>query len=278
MSAAEYDLPSPAGAPSWISLAQNVFSEMNSRWDMTSCKGGLKWKISSSSAGYDYKSTIANGLFFQLGARLARFTGNTDYSNMATQVFEWVQSVGLIDNDYNVYDGTDDTIGCSAVDHDMWSYNVGAFLYGSAVMQSFTNDPTWATRTSGLLSASSHFFNSNVMLETKCEMAGTCDTDQLSFKAYLSRWLAATSVLLPQYQAQIAPLISASAGGAVASCSGGPDAQTCGTKWFTDDWDGTSGVGQQMSALEVVHGLLAGSTPPPRAAASRRRVMRRFVA
>jgi mannan endo-1,6-alpha-mannosidase len=39
MSAAEYGLPSPAGAPSWISLAQNVFNEFESRWDMTRCNG-----------------------------------------------------------------------------------------------------------------------------------------------------------------------------------------------------------------------------------------------
>ena len=124
MSAAEYGLPSPAGAPSWLSLAQNVLSEIRERWDTTSCHGGLKWQISSSSPGFDYKNSISNGLYFQLAARLAKSTGNPDYVTEAERVFDWVQSVGLIDDKYNVYDGTDDTKGCTSVDHDQWSYNV----------------------------------------------------------------------------------------------------------------------------------------------------------
>lgn len=41
MTAAEYSFPSPAGAPSWISLAQNVMGQFQSRWDMTRCNGGM---------------------------------------------------------------------------------------------------------------------------------------------------------------------------------------------------------------------------------------------
>lgn len=147
MSAAEYGLPSPAGAPSWLSLAQNVFSDLHDRWDTTSCDGGLKWQILACAAGYDYKNSISNGLYFQLGARLAKFTGSAAYITEAEQVFEWVQSVRLIDDKYNVYDGTDDTKACTSVDHDQWSYNVGVYLYGSAVLQALTNDPKWVTRT-----------------------------------------------------------------------------------------------------------------------------------
>lgn len=41
MTAAEYGFPSPAGAPSWLSLAQNVMGAFQSRWDMTRCNGGM---------------------------------------------------------------------------------------------------------------------------------------------------------------------------------------------------------------------------------------------
>lgn len=267
MAAAEYNLPCPAGAPSWLSMAQNVFSDLHERWDTTSCNGGISWQILSNAAGYSYKNSISNGLYFQLGARLAKFTGAAEYVSECEQVFEWVQSVGLIDGKYNVYDGTDDMQGCKSVDHDQWSYNQGVWLYGSAVMQALTNNATWATRTSGLLAATSTFFQGNIMAET-CEQAGSCNVDQLSFKAYLSRWLAATSVEIPSLQPTIAPLLSASAGGAVASCAGSPNSQTCGTKWFTNGWDGSSGAGQQLAALEVVQGLLAsGSAVPQRRSA-----------
>lgn len=97
------------------------------------------------------------------------------------------------------------------------------------------------------------------MQETRCEPSGTCNVDQLSFKAYLSRYMAATMAVLPSTQGVILPLLKSSAGGAAASCGAGPDASTCGTKWNIDNWDGTMGVGQQLSGLEVVHGLLATS-------------------
>lgn len=98
-------------------------------------------------------------------------------------------------------------------------------------MQALTNDPKWVARTNGLLAATGTFFQNNVMAE-ECEQAGTCNVDQLSFKAYLSRWLAATSALLPSTARTIMPLLWASAGGAVASCADGPGSATCGTKWF----------------------------------------------
>jgi mannan endo-1,6-alpha-mannosidase len=259
MSAAEYNLPT-TGTP-WLSIAQNVHGEMVSRWDTTSCSGGLKWKISPGADGYDYKSTISNALFFQLSARLYRATGDQSYADWATKIFLWCRSVNLIDRDtWAVYDGTDDTLQCKQVDHDEWSYNVGVFLYGSAIMQTLSPDPLWNTRTQGLLGATQHFFTAaGIMQETRCEPSGTCNVDQLSFKAYLSRYMAATMAVLPSTQAVILPLLKSSAGGAAASCGAGPDASTCGTKWNIDKWDGTMGVGQQLSGLEVVHGLLATS-------------------
>jgi mannan endo-1,6-alpha-mannosidase len=256
MSAAENNLPT-TGEP-WISIAQNVQGEMVSRWDTTTCGGGLKWKISPSADGYDYKNSISNALFFQLSVRLFRATGDQMYSEWAEKIFKWCRTVNLIDQDsWAVYDGTNDLLQCKQVDHDEWSYNVGVFLYGSAIMQSLSTDPVWATRTEGLLKATSHFFANNVMQETRCEPSETCDVDQLSFKAYLSRYMAATMAVLPSTQSTIMPLLQSSADGAVASCSAGPDASTCGTKWTIDTYDGTMGVGQQLSGLEVVHGLLA---------------------
>jgi mannan endo-1,6-alpha-mannosidase len=279
MSAAEYGLPTPAGAPSWLALAQNVHNEFVSRWDTTRCNGGMKWKIQANADGYHYKSSIANGVFFQLSARLAKFTQDPKYADWASKSFAWMQSVGLIDKNYNVFDGTDDSkgTGCVDVDHDQWSYNVGIFLYGSAVMQAYTGNSTWADRTNGLLKATGTFFDGNVMFESKCEKAGTCNVDQLSFKAYLSRWLVATSIAVPSTQGAIAPLISASAAGAAASCSGGANQQLCGSRWYTNNFDGLSGVGQQLSALQIMHGLIV-SPPSGIIGAKANKMARSFVA
>ena len=106
------------------------------------------------------------------------------------------------------------------------------------------------------------------MYETACEPYGTCDIDQLSFKAYLSRWMAASTQVAPFIYDAVMLKLQASATAAAQQCSGGPTGTTCGQKW-TDGtvWDGTSGVGQQMSALEVIQSnLVKNSTPPITAA------------
>ena len=59
-------------------------------------------------------------------------------------------------------------------------------------------------------------------------------------------------------------LISTSAKAAALQCSGGPNKQMCGSKWTAGaTWDGTMGVGQQMSALEVIQANLINQVPVP---------------
>lgn len=94
------------------------------------------------------------------------------------------------------------------------------------------------------------------MAEQACEGVGTCDTDQLSFKAYFSAWLAQTTVLAPFTYPTIAPLLAASAKAAGTACTGGNQGTTCGFKWTTGSYDGTTGVGQQMSALGAINSAL----------------------
>jgi mannan endo-1,6-alpha-mannosidase len=226
----------------------------------------MKWQISPTANGYHYKSSITNGLFFQLAARLARFTGNPDQLRWATQSFDWMRNTGLIDKDYNVFDGTDDAKGpngCIDVNHDQWSYNVAAVLYGAAVLQDFTGDAKWVGHTNGLLRSAGTFFQGNVMFEPRCEPAGTCNADQLSFKAYLSRWLAGTAALIPSTRQTIMPWLTESAIKAANGCSGGVNQAQCGSRWSMNRFDGVVGVGQQLSAMEVIYGLLATSAQKP---------------
>ena len=114
---------------------------------------------------------------------------------------------------------------------------------------------TWGARIEGIWAASSIFFSSdNVMIEQACEPENTCDTDQLSFKAYFTGWLAATAILAPSYYDKIVPYLTATATAAAQQCDGGASGTSCGFKW-TDGatYDGTTGVGQQMSALGAIH-------------------------
>ncbi|TVY38373.1 Mannan endo-1,6-alpha-mannosidase DCW1, partial [Lachnellula cervina] len=222
----------PKDKPQWLALAQAVFNEMASRWDTTSCGGGLRWQIFTFNNGFNYKNSIANGCLFNLGARLARYTGNQTYADWAERVWEWEQGVGLIDANYNIFDGTSDTENCTVVDRLQWSYNAGIYLHGAANMFNFTKaSPIWEERTAGILNASKIFFPNNIMEEQACEQFSTCDTDQLSFKAYLSSWLAATSLLAPFTTPTINTYLSASAQGAAQQCNAGPTGTNCGFKW-----------------------------------------------
>jgi mannan endo-1,6-alpha-mannosidase len=134
----------------------------------------------------------------------------------------------------------------------------------------------WRNRTEGFLQAALVFFtgtngtdtNRTIMFEAACErnVPGaplSCNTDQRSFKAYLSRWLAATTLLAPWTADTIMPLLQSSALAAAQSCSGGSDGVTCGNKWWVTGWDRLYGVGEQMSALEVIQSNLVARARGP---------------
>ncbi|KAK4569603.1 hypothetical protein LTR86_003366 [Recurvomyces mirabilis] len=267
MSAAEVKFPNPpASDPQWLALAQAVFNSQALRWDNSTCGGGLRWQIFTFNNGYNYKNSISNGCFFNLAARLGYYTQNQTYFDWADRMWDWVTEVQLVSPTYQVFDGTDDTINCTQLNHIQWTYNAGVYLLGASVMWNQTTGDTqakWESRIKGIVTASSVFFLNNVMYEVACEPSGNCDTDQQSFKAYLSRWMAASTKVAPFVSDLVSTLLTDSAAAAAKSCTGGNDGVTCGTKWTTGTWDNTWGVGQQMNALEVVQGLLINQVAGP---------------
>lgn len=266
MSAAENRYPDPPpGQPQWLALAQAVFNEYAMRWDTQTCNGGLRWQIFSFNNGFNYKNSISNGCFFQVAARLARFTGNQTYADWAQKVFDWEMGTSLITSDYQIYDGAgvDNNQNCTKPDVIQWSYNAGMYLYGSAVMYNITTgqqQATWKSHLDGIWNETkSTFFNNSIMVEQACEGVGLCDTDQQSFKGYLARWMSATTQVAPYTFDSMMPLLQSSAAGAAKACTGSPASgfngqpgTACGFKWTTGDFDGSVGVGQQMNALSAV--------------------------
>lgn len=139
------------------------------------------------------------------------------------------------------------------------------------ILYNYTNASTiWADRTAGLLEhANRTFFSpyanaSNIMYEPACELINTCNYDQTSFKGYLARWLAKTSIVAPFTEPAIRALLVPSAQAAAQACSGDVDGSdsTCGGKWYIGGYDGVTGVGQELAALEVVQALLIGGAGP----------------
>ena len=84
-----------------------------------------------------YKNTISNGCFFNLAARLARYTGNQTYADWATKVWNWTHAVGFMTDDYSFYDGASIDGNCTNFDHVQWTYNAGVYLLGAAAMYNY---------------------------------------------------------------------------------------------------------------------------------------------
>ena len=221
ITAAELKLPQQ-GSVAWVDLATNVFNQQKQRWidGNNTCGGGLRWKVDfgeDGQNGWHYKNAITNGLFFQLAARIAHLTKDAEILSWAEKTYAWSTKVGLVDQDFNVYDGTSEDNGCSDLNHNMWSYNVGVYMYGAAVMAVHTKDEKWADRTKGFVaSAKRNFVNQDTgaLFESKCEAKDAeepCDTDQVSFKGLLARWLGATAVLLPQVKEDVEKIVNPAA-------------------------------------------------------------------
>jgi mannan endo-1,6-alpha-mannosidase len=267
MTAAETAFPNPpSDQPQWLALAQAVYNTQADplRHDDT-CGGGMRWQIPPWNTGYDYKNAISNGVFINLGARLAVYTGNSSYTSWVEKTWDWVNTIGLMDTYYDVYDGVH-IENCSAVTPFQFSYNTAIYLLTAATMYNYTNGSSiWYQRTDGILNRTLQiFFPNNIAYEVTCEAALKCNTDMFSQKAYLTRWMAQTTKMAPFTFDRIMTVLNASAVAAALQCCGGPNGRMCGLSWSKGaTWDGTMGVGQQMAALEVIQSNLIQKVKAP---------------
>ncbi|KAF5565705.1 glycoside hydrolase family 76 [Fusarium phyllophilum] len=234
LTAAEYGYPEPSGdQPQWLDLAIGVWEEQRARWDteveQKTCNGGLRWQIMITNAGFDYKSTLANVLFFNLGARLARLTSNDTYADYASKTWDWLETSELIDKEtWAVYDGaqaTKATKNCSNINQIQWSANSAGLAMGAAFMYNFTDgSDEWRERTENLTSATlKTFFKKNGDFnEVACENSkGKCPRDIVMYKGFTHRWLAVATQVAPFTVSSILPVLRKSAEGLKAGGNGG---------------------------------------------------------
>ncbi|KAK4076886.1 CAZyme family GH76 [Purpureocillium lilacinum] len=274
MLAAENKFPNPPDdQPQWLALAQAVWGTMAdpSRHDST-CNGGLRWQIPFSNAGYNYKNTIANGCFFNIGARLARYTDNKTYADWADKTWDWLWNVNYIDHDsWNVYDGAHVENNCTDINKATFSYNAGVLLQGVAFMYNYTKgEEKWKTRVDKLIESTFKiFFPKDIAYEAPCEgRKGACSPDMLSFKGYVHRWLSVVTQLAPYTRDKILPTLRKSAEAAVKQCTGGESGRACGFYWSGGSYvdpavDKTTGAGEAMNVLAAVSALLIEEAKPP---------------
>lgn len=118
------------------------------------------------------------------------------------------------------------------------------FLTAASLIRQTHGSDLWKGRVDGIINGLDIFFPSdNIMSEISCEPIGSCNTDQQSFKTYLSSWMAATIQLAPYTHDQLMPKLHASAQAAAKQCNGPQNA--CGLRWnMRANFDGLTGVGE----------------------------------
>ncbi|CAI6099721.1 unnamed protein product [Clonostachys chloroleuca] len=270
MQAAENNFTSPSSdEPQWLTLAKNVFNDQAQRLDAASdtCGGGLRWQIFTFNAGWDYKNSISNGCFFDLGARLARHTGNATYSKTVVAAYDWLEKSALVNGTSGVvYDGTTVAKGnCSNIDKVEWSYVAAILNNGAAYMYNQTtgdDQKKWQDRVQKFTdSILSKFFPSGIAYEPACETVDTCSVDQVTFKGIAIRWLAAVSQLAPFTADKILPVLKTSAEAAAKSCT----SSSCSFSWNDTNVKGpkSSGIGERLNALAAISNLLIADASGP---------------
>lgn len=277
LSAAERNFPQPkSDLPSWLEISENVFSQLESRWDTKDCGGGIFWQIRADNPnGLKYKNTISNGGAMNLAARLARATGKTSYLDWAEKIWDWTWNLKMIDhNNYHVYDGAGIESGCKKTNVEAYTYTTGIYLEAAAVMYNVTGKQEWAERAEKLLDGASWFFFNNgkvknVMYEGACEPRSNCwlgNADMTTFKGFFSQLLWKTAIMMPSLQPKVDAYMMPTVEAAAKSCSGGQSGTACGDRWYNYKFEGRGGLGPQMCALGAIQGIFARDAGAPLAA------------
>ncbi|KAJ5668060.1 glycoside hydrolase [Penicillium maclennaniae] len=255
MTAAELGYPERSSMPSWVTIAENVFNDQIARWDTKTCSGGLRWQIWTYESGYNIKSTLANGLLFELSARLARYTNNQTYSDWADKIWTWSTDT-LISDEWSVSNDVDVEDDCGTAGNTQWSFNYGPYIAGTAYMYNLTNGKSeWKTNLDGLLKrTTATFFPSKyggkILSEVACESTESCNNNEIWLKGATVQDLAMAALVAPYTASDIMPLLQGSAVGAAKSCTGDKNNTECGVKWYAA-YDDSDGMPSQLSATSL---------------------------
>ncbi len=97
-----------------------------------------------------------------------------------------------------------------------------SLCYSDTVSIQTNASAKWQTPLAGLVNRSlDFFFPDGIMVERPCEQPTTvgCNTDQLSFKGYMHRWMATATQLAPFIADPVIRILRSSAAGAMKNCN-----------------------------------------------------------
>ena len=157
-----------AGGTTFAKLANTTYSQVIAQWS-PSCGGGIYWsRDRNNEKSKGYKSTITHAQEMMLGARLSIVTGSSKYMQEADMQYQWLKKTGIIAADGRVFDGLDDTKGCSIFIQEL-SYKAGFLIGALAWMYKASNDVRYIQEANNLATRAMQTFSKDGVLFDQCE-------------------------------------------------------------------------------------------------------------
>ncbi|KAJ5440247.1 Six-hairpin glycosidase [Penicillium cf. griseofulvum] len=145
------------------------------------------------------------------------------YAEWAEKIWDWSATTPMLRKKWVIADTTSVAAGCKDHGDHQWTYNYATYIAGAGYMHNYEYD-----------------------------------RNQKTFKAYFTSWLGFMSLIVPSnVTADVMGRFKTSAVAACQQCSGGNAGTGCGVRWTKKtEWDGSSGLEQQMSVLGVLNAIM----------------------
>ncbi|KAM0721889.1 hypothetical protein Q7P37_002814 [Cladosporium fusiforme] len=176
----------------YLSTAQAIFADMDKAYGTTPC-GGLWWDKPNT-----YVNAIANELYISVAAHLAVRSRDESqrYLDRAKEAWDWFQKSGMINEQWNINDGLDNTT-CQNNGKTVWTYNQGVILGALTELSRKTQDPSYITAAKRIADAAiKNLTDSSGILHEPCEP--DCGGDGSQFKGIFARNLGTLQQASPE--------------------------------------------------------------------------------
>lgn len=147
-------------------------------------------------------------------------------------------------------------------------------MYGSAVAYNATSSDVRRKRIEGHLKRFANFFvhqsdivnttdlaGGKILTEQTCaKLTVTCNRKERYFKSLTARWMSQAAVAAPFISDTISSYLHESAALSAKTCTGKEAGRMCSMWWETGEYvaDGTTGLGEEISTLEMIQQNLNG--------------------
>ncbi|KAF1918306.1 glycosyl hydrolase family 76-domain-containing protein [Ampelomyces quisqualis] len=170
--------------PTYLHLAEGIFSAVSSTWGTNCSDGGVYWNYNRT-----YVNAITNTLFFSTAAHLANRSGNTaNYLDWAQRSLTWFLGSGMLNKNDTINDGLD--VNCANNNGEVWSYNQGVILGGLGelhVALGATDSTLLPLATRIAKAAINRLADEHGIIHDVCEERNSCGGDGTQFKGIFMR-------------------------------------------------------------------------------------------